>query len=181
MNELDVLNQIGDIGYLLLRYGAEIYRVEESISRMMKGLGYQNVEVFALPAYLTMSCTLKNDRPYCMTRRSTHNRINLDKLYALNCLVRKISDQQIDVDKISDEIKRIKKEPLNYSLILLGYVLSAAFFTLFFGGGLNDVLVGGLNGFVLYYVILFFLINYLVKNFISKIISKIISKKYLNK
>ena len=47
MNEQKLINLIGEIGRLLLKYGAEIYRVEESLLRMCKSYGYQNVEVFA--------------------------------------------------------------------------------------------------------------------------------------
>lgn len=34
MNEVEILDAINEIGYLLLKHGAEIYRVEESIRRM---------------------------------------------------------------------------------------------------------------------------------------------------
>ncbi|WP_278463930.1 threonine/serine exporter family protein, partial [Thomasclavelia spiroformis] len=55
MNEQKLINLIGEIGRLLLKYGAEIYRVEESLLRMCKSYGYQNVEVFALPTYFTLT------------------------------------------------------------------------------------------------------------------------------
>ena len=58
MNDLETLTAINEIGYLLLKHGAEIYRVEESIQRMCEGLGFHDVEVFAIPSYFTLSLTL---------------------------------------------------------------------------------------------------------------------------
>lgn len=154
MKEKDIIDQISYIGFLLLRYGAEIYRVEESLSKMMKNFGYNDVEVFALPAYFTMSCTLKDDSPYCVTKRSIFHRVNLDKLYELNSLVRRISENEVLPENIEKEILAILEKPLNYTFILIGYVVSAAFFALFFGGSLNDMIIAAISGFVLYYAIL---------------------------
>lgn len=178
MSELEVLDQISYIGYLLLRYGAEIYRVEESLTKMMQGLGYDDVEVFALPAYFTMSCTLKNKTPYCITKRSTQNRINLDKIYELNNLVRQISNQKIKVETIQEEIIKIVDKPLNHHLILIGYVVSSAFFTLFFGGEAKDMLVAAISGFILYYAILIMenlSINSIVRTIVGSMILTSIS------
>ena len=41
MDEKEVLQSVNEIGYLLLRHGAEIYRVEESLQRMCEGLGFK--------------------------------------------------------------------------------------------------------------------------------------------
>ena len=154
MKEKEVLDQISYIGFLLLRYGAEIYRVEESLTRMMNGLGYYDVEVFALPAYFTMSCTLKDGTPYCITKRSIFNRINLGKIYDLNDLVRRISDKEVQVENLQEEIFNVLEKPLNHNLILIGYIISTPSFTLFFGGGIKDMIIAVISGFILYYAIL---------------------------
>ena len=44
MNEQKLINLIGEIGRLLLKHGAEIYRVEESLLRMCKSYNYENVD-----------------------------------------------------------------------------------------------------------------------------------------
>ena len=153
MNDLEVLKQINEIGYLLLKHGAEIYRVEESLKRMCEGLGFQNIEVFAIPSYFSLSLTLHDGTPYQSTKRSRTNRIHLDHLYELNCLVRKISNQEIAIEDIEKEIQDIQSQPLNLPLILIGYVISAAMFCLFFGGGVSEAIVSGIIGFLLYYFI----------------------------
>lgn len=153
MEEKEVLQSISEIGYLLLRHGAEIYRVEESLQRMCEGLGFQNIEVFAIPSYFTLSLTLHDGTAYHISKRSRTNRIHLDHLYELNCLVRQISNGDIELNDIQEKIESIKSQELNYQLILLGYIVSAAMFCVFFGGGVIDMIVSGVIGFVLYYFI----------------------------
>ncbi len=153
MNDLETLTAINEIGYLLLKHGAEIYRVEESIQRMCEGLGFHDVEVFAIPSYFTLSLTLHDGTPYHSSKRSRTNRIHLDHLYELNCLVRQISNQELSLEQINQKIHYIKHQKLNFQLILIGYIVSAAMFCVFFGGGFNEMIVSAIIGFVLYYFI----------------------------
>ena len=153
MNDLETLTAINEIGYLLLKHGAEIYRVEESIQRMCEGLGFHDVEVFAIPSYFTLSLTLHDGTPYHSSKRSRTNRIHLDHLYELNCLVRQISNQELTLEQINQKIHYIKHQKLNFQLSLIGYIVSAAMFCVFFGGGFNEMIVSAIIGFVLYYFI----------------------------
>lgn len=153
MNDLETLTAINEIGYLLLKHGAEIYRVEESIQRMCEGLGFHDVEVFAIPSYFTLSLTLHDGTPYHSSKRSRTNRIHLDHLYELNCLVRQISNQELTLEQINQKIHYIKHQKLNFQFILIGYIVSAAMFCVFFGGGFNEMIVSAIIGFVLYYFI----------------------------
>ena len=153
MNDLETLTAINEIGYLLLKHGAEIYRVEESKQRMCEGLGFHDVEVFAIPSYFTLSLTLHDGTPYHSSKRSRTNRIHLDHLYELNCLVRQISNQELTLEQINQKIHYIKHQKLNFQLILIGYIVSAAMFCVFFGGGFNEMIVSAIIGFVLYYFI----------------------------
>lgn len=153
MDELKVLESINEIGYLLLKHGAEIYRVEESLQKMSESFGFTNVEVFAIPSYYTLSLNLTNGQPYQSSKRSRTNRIHLDHLYELNCLVRKICNQEIELEEINQKLKEIKLQPLNFPLILTGYIVSSAMFCVFFGGGINEMFISALIGFILYYII----------------------------
>ena len=173
MNDLEILNLINEIGYLLLKHGAEIYRVEESLKRMCEGLGFHDIEIFAIPSYFTLSLTLHDGKPYQSSRRSRINRFHLDHLYELNCLVRKISNQEINDFEKQKEIKKIKSQPLNFHLILIGYIVSAAMFCIFFGGGITEMIVSSGIGFILYYLIYIMEklnINSIVRTLLSSIV-----------
>lgn len=173
MNELELLKRIDTIGCLLLKHGAEIYRVEESLTRMYEGLGFQNVEVFAVPTYFTVSLTLKDGTPYHISKRTRANRVHLDHLFDLNHLVRKISNNELTLEQIDQAIDNITLEKLNLPYILIGYIVSAGMFCVFFGGGIKEMFVSALIGLVLYYFILILEtvnINSIVRTILSSIV-----------
>lgn len=173
MNELDIINHINTIGCLLLKHGAEIYRVEESLTRMYEGLGYKDVEVFAVPTYFTVSLTLKDGTPYHASKRSRSNRVHLDYLFELNNLVRQISNNELTFEEIDTAINKITNEKLNLPYILIGYIVSAAMFCVFFGGGIKEMLVSAMIGYVLYHFIYLLEklnINSIVRTILSSIV-----------
>ncbi|MCD7894016.1 MAG: threonine/serine exporter family protein [Erysipelotrichaceae bacterium] len=170
MNEVEILDTINEIGFLLLKHGAEIYRVEESIKRMCEAYYFKDIEVFALPTYFTISLKLTDGTPYHSSKVIHSSHIHLDHLHELNQLVREVSNQQLTYHEIKDSIDSIKNDQLDLPLILFGYIFSSAMFCVFFGGGINEMIVAGLIGFVLYYVVLAMeavAINSIVRTMIS--------------
>ncbi len=153
MSELEILDMINEIGFLLLKSGAEIYRVEESITKMCEGYDFKNIEIFAIPTYYTLSLTLKDGTLYNKSIRSRSNRVHLDRLHALNDLSRRIASRNISDDEIKEEIESIRSMRLNLPLIFIGYTLSSAMFCVFFGGGMSEMIVSGIIGAGLYFVI----------------------------
>lgn len=153
MNQNQLLTTISEVGRLLLKHGAEVYRVEESLERMLQAYGYRDIEVFAIPTYFSLSVMLKDNTPYTITKRTRQNRINLDNVYALNNLVRNICENTMSNEEIIKELDHINNVPLKMPLIYIGYGLCAAFFTVFFGGGLQECILGGIIGFIVCYII----------------------------
>lgn len=153
MNNELLLKNISEIGLLLLKHGAEIYRVEESLQKMCESYGFQDIGVFALPSYFTLSVTFQDGTISSLTKRTTQNRTNLDAVYQLNNLVRYICDHCPDETYIEAQINKIKQNSPNMFLVFLGYGLGAGAFALFFGGGLQEFFVAGFIGFVMYFFI----------------------------
>lgn len=173
MNDIQTIDAITKIGFLLLKHGSEIYRVEESLQRMCEGMGFTDVEVFAIPSYFTLSLTLPNGQRYQTSKRSRSNKTHLDHLHSLNCLVRQISNHELSLEQIQQTIEKIENEPLNQKLILIGYIVSAAMFSVFFGGGFLEMCVGAFIGFILYYfsnLLEFLKINSIVCTILSSMV-----------
>ena len=146
MNEQLLIKNIAEIGKLLLKNGAEIYRVEESLERMCQSYGFQDIGVFALPTYFTMSVTFQDGTSTSLTKRTLQNRTNLDAVCALNDLVRKICNETPTNDFIEQQIQAINSLHPIMPLVLLGYGLGAGGYAIFFGGGLHEGLIaGGIN------------------------------------
>lgn len=173
MNEQKLINLIGEIGRLLLKHGAEIYRVEESLLRMCKSYGYPNVEVFALPTYFTLTIEMHDNHTYTLSKRTQHNRVNLDMVYELNNLVRYVCNKCPDYDYLKERINKIKNTPINMPLVFIGYGLGTGFFTTFFGGGINETVIAMVIGFILYFFI--WLMEILeINNLVSTLLSSIL-------
>lgn len=153
MDEQKLINLIGEIGRLLLKHGAEIYRVEESLIRMCKSYNYLNVEVFALPTYFTLTIEMHDNYTYSLSKRTRQNRVNLDMVYELNNLVRYICDNHPDYNYIKEKINKLNNAPENMYLVFIGYGIGAGFFTTFFGGGIAEAIIAIIIGFILYFFI----------------------------
>ena len=153
MNEQLLIKNIAEIGKLLLKNGAEIYRVEESLERMCQSYGFQDIGVFALPTYFSMSVNIQDGTNTSLTKRTLHNRTNLDAVCALNDLVRKICNETPTNDFIEQQIKAINSLHPIMPLVFLGYGLGAGGYAIFFGGGLHEGIIAGIIGFLMYFFV----------------------------
>lgn len=164
-----LIDKISIIGLALLNNGAEIYRVEESIKKMLIAYGYEQNEVFAIPSFMSISVTTSSDDVYTVSKRSMSSVINLDKIYELNNLIRYICNNKPDYNYICSELNKITNIIPNNKLVFLGYGMTCGFFTLFFKGNIVETIVGFVIGFLLYFIDI-----YLKKYQINMIINTII-------
>ena len=171
--EKKLIDKISVIGLVLLNNGAEIYRVEESIKKMLSAYGYVKNEVFAIPSFMSVSVTDLDGSVYTISKRSTSSSINLDKIYELNNLIRYICDKRPNYDYICIELNKLTSIQPNKKLVFLGYGMTCGFFTLFFNGGFIETIVGFIIGFLLYFVDIY-LKKYQINMIISTIIKSII-------
>lgn len=132
----EVLSLSLDIGEAMLKCGAEISRVEDTIDRICSGYGVFFKEVFAMNSLIVLTLR-KNDETVTESRRILYHKTNLDYLEKLNELSREICKNNISREDVLKKINSIKdNEKLIYSYF--GKIIAASFFTLFFGGNLKD-------------------------------------------
>lgn len=141
-----LLNFSCELGKQLLQNGAEIYRVEESVERLLKAYGCEQMEVFAIPSCMILSVQ-ENDRNYSKSARIKTVSNNLRKLDQLNALCREICRETPALEENWRRLHEILDEPLLPKKVsYLAHGLVAFFFTLFWGGGFLDALVAFLCG-----------------------------------
>ena len=85
-----LLTLSGELGYPLLLSGAEIYRVEESIQRLLQAYGAPRGEVFAIPNCLMVSLTSPDGRPVTQIRRMPTHGTDIYLLEKYNGLCRRL-------------------------------------------------------------------------------------------
>jgi uncharacterized membrane protein YjjP (DUF1212 family) len=137
-----------NIGRGLLENGAETYRVEESIGRIMTAYGMEQAEVFAIPTCIIASVS-RDGQTLTRVERITQRRTNLDRISRLNNLSREICDRKYSTSVIKAELNKImSQQAYPFWLQTAGFVLVAAAFTIMFGGDFRAALAAALCGLV---------------------------------
>lgn len=137
-----------DLGYGLLESGAEIYRVEESIQRLLHAYGVAQADPFVIPNCIIVSFTAPDGEARTQVRRMPSHGTDVDLLERYNDLCRHLCAETPALEEARARLDLIGRTPRNYSLpALLGaYVLGTASFAFFFGGTLRDALCAGTCG-----------------------------------
>ncbi len=156
MTDREIITVATDIGYRLLKHGAEVYRAEQSVVYICNSFGITDVDVFAIPSSLVATIT-RDGEFITKTKRILDPVIDFDKVRQLSNLSRDICNKKIEFCDIESEIANIEKSPCpSKKLSLLSYGLAAASFTILFGGDvLNSSISFGI-GMILWLISLAF-------------------------
>lgn len=148
-----VIYVASEAGRIILENGGETYRVEETMSRICSNFNVYDAESFVTPTGIMISVMDKDGHINSLIRRVKNRTVNLEKVNLVNALSRNIQIQNLSCNDIELELKNIESNKC-YSLkcTILASAISAAFFTLLFGGSYRDAFVsffiGGLIKFV---------------------------------
>lgn len=135
--------QIGD---MMLSNGAEVYRVEDTIQRICLAYGAERADVFAIPTSIVATATFGESNAFTLTRRIQKTKTDLTAVDRLNQLSRDICHTTPNAEHIRKRLEKIAVESNNWKhyFTMLGYIISAAAFCVFFGGTWRDTMIAGL-------------------------------------
>lgn len=137
----EVLSLAMDLGKSMVKCGAEMNRVEETIIRVCYAYGMKRVEVFSIISMMTVTAFDADGEDYTQSRRIYAYSNNLGRLERLNALSRKICFECPDIAIAREELEKINNEEKKFRLsACLGNCIAAAAFTVFFGGSWRDSL-----------------------------------------
>lgn len=136
-----------DLGYRLAMNGAETYRIEESIRRILSAYGIDS-EVFAIPNCLTVSIETHDGKPMTRMRRIGFHGNDLDTVEKYSNLGRKICTNKPEPEIAQQWLRETEASIRSYSLplLLLGNFLGAFGFAIVFGGSIADSICSGVCG-----------------------------------
>ncbi len=142
-----LLDMATNLGYELAMAGAETFRVEESISRVLAAYGVAS-EVFAIPNYLVVSILTEDGHPITRMRRIGHHGNDLDAVEKFSGLSRAFCNRKPEPQEGLKWFDQVQKNRAVYAVPVqyLGNFLGAAGFALFFGGNGMDALCSGVCG-----------------------------------
>lgn len=144
-----LLDLASDLGYGLAISGAETFRVEESISRVLAAYDIE-AEVFVIPNCMHISIEPVIGRPQTRMRRIGAHGNNLDMVERYSNLSRRICKERPAPEIAAQWLAETKTQLRQYSFpwYLLGNALGALGFCILFGGDLIDSLLSGVCGII---------------------------------
>ena len=144
-----LLDMATDLGYELAMSGAETFRVEESISRVLAAYGVE-AEVFAIPNYLVVSIMTEDGTPITRMRRIGNHGNDLDAVEKFSGLSRAYCNRKPAPAEGMLWLNEVRNMRVRYSPLMeyLGDFMGAAGFCMLFGGCWLDSLCAGACGIV---------------------------------
>ena len=141
------------IGYELAKSGAETFRIEETMRRVLGAYGVE-CQAFAIPNCVMVSLEAANGKPLMIMKRVGFHGNDLEAVEKLNALSRRICAETPDAETASRWLKETLDSCRSYSdaVYYLGNFLAAAGFCPVFGGLPIDWLWAGLFGLVIGFV-----------------------------
>ena len=156
-------------GELMLKNGAEIYRVEETITRICKACKIDNVEVFAMPTgiFVTLDNDVAGDNVSTYISRIHSSETDLNKISLVNQFSREFTTTDLSIEAGLHRLRHIdRQKPYRFMVRLIAAALVAACFAVMFGGNTIDFLCAFCTGMICYILSRFlskFEINFFIR------------------
>lgn len=146
-----LLGCILDMGEMLLTSGAEVMRVEDTISRLCKVYGFIKYDVFTITSSIVLTVRTPGCRTLTQTRRIKTRDTDLGRVAKVNALSRQLCASPIPLDAFQAQIAELRQAG-TYPVAIqrMMYILISAVFSVFFGGTVSDAAAGAISGLVLF-------------------------------
>jgi len=160
-------------GEIMLKSGAETYRVEDTMDRMARALEIEQPQSFATPTAIIFSAhgeTKTETRLIRIIHRTTdlekktetrliriiNRTTDLEKIARVNHLSRSLSEKKITAEEVFHQLKELQKTDMFYPvwLQLFCAALSSGCFLIMFGGVWSDFIPAFLSGGIGFYIFL---------------------------
>ena len=142
-----------DAGELLLTYGAEVSRVEDTIQRLEHVCGFDLVDVFTITSSIVATVRLPDGGSITQSRIKARV-TNLGRVAKINALSRRFCAGALTLAEFRTALQVIRDErPTPAWQELLLYMVISFSLSIFFGGNLADGIAASLSGMVLFAMI----------------------------
>ncbi len=134
-------------GEIMLQSGAETYRVEETITRILKTSGQERTEAIAYVTGIMITLDGKDTDAITLIKRIGERDNNLGYVYEVNNISRDLCSDKIKLEEAYERLKNIKEKKMYKDwVIAICIIATSASFTILLGGGIYDCLFAAVNG-----------------------------------
>ena len=146
----DILKVCTEMGRILLENGAEIFRTEDTLSRVARYYGIEDGDFFVLTNGILSSAVDREGNTSARVRFIPSNSANLAKVNEINQLSREICSGRYTLDEVRTELVRIDALHSEPSPLIVGATaLGSGAFSLLYGGTFTDALIALFAGLIL--------------------------------
>ena len=139
-----------EIGDALLRNGAEVYRVEDTVMHILEAYEIENYDVYVLSNGIFASANEDKDDACSMIRHVPLGSIHLGRIAALNQLSREICSHECSLIDAWKRLEECKAIPYSKKLTRLFFCgLGCSCFGYLFGGNILDAVTAFFIGILL--------------------------------
>ncbi|MGF7144962.1 uncharacterized membrane protein YjjP (DUF1212 family) [Anaerotaenia torta] len=137
-------------GEIMAQSGAETYRVEDTMVRILRTAGLASVEVYATSTGIIATLSDPSIETITGVKRIANRSNNLSRINEVNQISRNICDEIITAAQALEKLEQIRSSrPYSSLIITLATVVSMGGFVGLFGGGWLDCILAGVNGILL--------------------------------
>ena len=169
-----------NLGEIMLKSGAETYRVEDTICRILSHHHFDKVDTFVTPTVVMATLKTPDSHNATTLTRIKNRSTRMDKIEKINQLSRNYVEGTLTLEEAIKTLKEIDASP-SYSSLVMNFAtaFSAGFFSLMFNGGLLEFiiacLIGGLVSVIQNHLRAKGIVNYLVLFMVSLFIGSMIA------
>ena len=139
-----------DVGEGLLKNGAEVARVEDTVERICRAYGAVHVEVFCIISVVNAAIRMPDGSYSSQIRRVKNISNNFNKIERLNSLSREVCMQKPELEIFDDKLHKLKAEKTYPGYVhILAHGVAAGGFALFFGGDYKDAIIAFFIGLII--------------------------------
>ena len=154
MNYGALLEMAARAGEIMLVSGAEVYRVEDTIRRILKQSGLEGIDVFVLTTGIVATLTVPGAQPLTLVRRVSRRETNLNRIYRVNDVSRHFCSGALTLEEAWAQLEEIAAAVrYHFWKKCAGYALTTGFFAILFGGGPAECAASAAVGTLLFFVL----------------------------
>lgn len=141
------MNDLMNMGVCMLQNGAEVKRVEETLTRMGLAYGAERMDVFVITSCIFVTMVQKDGNIVSQTRRIRKSGgTDFGKLEELNELSRRYCAEPFSPEELRERGRYLSGKEKELLKSVIGSFIGAGGFAVFFGGNLMDGLLAGIFG-----------------------------------
>ena len=133
-----VMNTAVLAGEMMLRSGAETYRVEDTINHILRTADTETVEASVMMTGIVATIGNPDMEPITVIKRVQKRGTNLNRIMRVNEISRKYCAGELTLEMAYDELKNIGGKQYPVWIYNLATVLVPAGFAPLFGGGILE-------------------------------------------